>query len=120
MNFKNTFIAASTALVIAGTSLTAPTTASAAPFVSFKSAQLETEAAGVEEVGRRGRRWRRHHRRHRRFNHGAAAASGIGAFALGAAIAAGAHARPYCRTVRVERWSRRHQAYVIRHRRVCD
>ena len=114
MTMKTTLIAASTALVIAGTRLTAPTAATASPFAAFKTTEIQTEATGVEEVGRR---WRRRGR----ANAGAVAAGAIIGLAAGAIIASGAaQARPRCRTVRVERWSNRHQAYVIRKRRVCN
>ncbi|MEM9224446.1 MAG: hypothetical protein AAGB11_18880 [Pseudomonadota bacterium] len=117
MTIKNAIICATTALSIAAGSVAVPMTAQAAPFAKFSN-QIETEAAGVEEVGRRGRRYRRWRGRGRRgVNPGAAAAIGIGAFALGAAIAAGA--ANSCRTVYVERWSPRRGAYVVRRETVC-
>ena len=126
MNIQKTFVAVSTAFVITAASIAAPTSASATPFAALKSTQVETGAAAVDTVGNNRHRGNRHRRPHRghghrgpRFNHGAAAL-GFGAFALGAAIAANAQARVYCRDVRVERWSPRRQAYVISVQRVCD
>ena len=117
MTIKTAFIGATTAIAIAAASVAVPTTASASPFAAVKGTQIETQAVGIEEVKRR-----RGHRRHHRHgvNPGAAAAIGVGALILGAAIAGSAQARPRCRTVRVERWSPRYQAYVIRKERVCN
>ena len=116
MTIKTAIIGATTAASIALGSIAVPATATAAsPFAALKTTQIETQAVGVEEVKRR--RFRRGHRRHRRgVDAGTAAVIGLGAFAIGAAIAAGANS---CRTVYVERWSRRHQAYVVRKKRVC-
>ncbi len=119
MTFKSTFIGATTAIAIAATSVAIPTTASASPFAALNGAQVETQAAGVVEVKRR--RHRGHRRHHGGVNAGTAAAIGVGALILGAAVAASAaNAGPRCRTVRVERWSPRYQAYVIRKERVCN
>ncbi len=120
MTIKSTIIGATTAIVIAATSVAVPTTASASPFAALNGAQVETQAAGVVEVKRRRHRGhRRHH--HGGVNAGTAAAIGVGALILGAAVAASAaNAGPRCRTVRVERWSPRYQAYVIRKERVCN
>jgi len=119
MTITKSLIAASTALAIAAGSIAVPTTASAAPFPTYAGAAVETQSA-VETVGGK-RRHRRHHRRHgRRLHPGAAAAIGLGAFALGAAIASGAaQAAPRCRVVNVRRWSPRYRAYVVRRERVC-
>lgn len=110
------FIAASTALAIALGSFTAVGAASAAPLgiSSGTVAEVQTADAGVETVRRR-RHW--HGRRA-----GTAAAIGLGAFALGAAVAAGAsQARPVreCYVERTKRWSPRRGAYVITKQRVC-
>ena len=117
MTFKTTIISAATALAIAAGTIAVPATASASPFAALQTTTIETGAAGVEEVKRR--RIRHGRRGYRGVNPGAAAAAiGVGALIVGAAIAA--NARPRCRVVRVERWSRRHQAYVIRRQEVCD
>ncbi|MEM6762995.1 MAG: hypothetical protein AAF615_08960 [Pseudomonadota bacterium] len=113
MNLKSAFVAAATAAAIATTSIAVPATASATPISVFKSAQIETQATGVEEVGRR------RYRRGRRNHGGAIAAGAIIGLAAGLIAGSAAQARPRCRTVRVERWSPRYQAYVIRKRRVC-
>ncbi|GAB5374389.1 MAG: hypothetical protein AcusKO_08510 [Acuticoccus sp.] len=96
-------------------------TASASPFTALQSTTIETQAAGIEKVQRRVRRGNRRTRGRRgnNFNAGAAAAIGVGALIVGAALAANAAPRR-CRIVRVERWSRRHQAYVIRRKEVCN
>ena len=119
MTIKTAIIGATTAIAIAAASVAVPATASASPFAALKGTQIETQAVGIEEVKRR--RGRGRHRHGRGVNPGAAAAIGVGALILGAAIAGGsAYAAPRCRTVRVERWSPRYQAYVIRRQRVCD
>jgi len=117
MSMKTTFIAATTALAIAAGSLVPSGPAAANPFGAFAPTQLTPEASAVEEVGRRPIR-RRGHRRH--HSHGAAAAAiGLGAFALGAAIASGAARANQCYWQRVKVWSPRYKAYVIRQQRVC-
>lgn len=120
MTIKTTIISATTAIAIAAGSIALPATASASPFTALQSTTIETQAAGVEKVQRRVRRGnRRGGRRGNNFNAGAAAAIGVGALIVGAALAANAAPRR-CRIVRVERWSRRHQAYVIRNKEVCN
>ncbi len=123
MNIKQSIVAVSTAVAISAAAIAVPGTASAQPFGGMKSAAIETGATAVETVGSRHGRHRRPHHGHRgrHFNNGAAAAIGIGAFALGAALAANAATqRVYCRDVRFERWSPRRQAYVISVERVCE
>lgn len=116
MTIRTAIIGATTAIAITAASIAVPTTASASPFAALKGTQVETQATGIEEVKRRRGRHHRHG-----VNAGTAAAIGVGALILGAAIAGGsAYAEPRCRTVRVERWSPRHHAYVIRKERVCN
>ena len=118
MTIKAAIIGTTTAIAIAAGSVALPATASAAPCPALQTAKVETQAAGVEEVKRR--RVRHGRRGYRGVNPGAAAAAiGVGALIVGAAIAANAAPRR-CRIVRVERWSRRHQAYVIRRQEVCN
>lgn len=118
MTIKSGAIAIATAATIALTSLVATGPAQAQPFAAFKQTQIGTGVEGVEEVGRRrGRRHRRWHRRHRN-DAAAAAVIGLGAFALGAAIASGAAARD-CYYQRVKVWDRALGAYVIQRQRVC-
>ena len=118
MTIRTAIIGATTAIAITAASIAVPTTASASPFAALKGTQVETQATGIEEVKRRkGRR----HRHGHGVNPGTAAALGVGALILGAAIAGGsAYAEPRRRTVHVERWSPRHHAYVIRKERVCN
>ena len=118
MTIKTAFIGATTAIAIAAGSIAVPATASASPFSAMPTSTIETSTAGIEKVQRRVRRGVRRGRRGPAFNAGAAAAIGIGALIAGAAIANAAPRR--CRIVRVERWSRRHQAYVIRRQEVCN
>lgn len=116
MTIRNAAIAAVTAATIGLSSLVPSAPAQAAGFAPLAKAEITTEAAGIEEVGRRHRRHRKHHRRH----HGAAAAAivGLGAFALGAAIAS-QHRYHDCYYERVKVWDPYLGAYVIEKRPVC-
>jgi hypothetical protein len=118
MTIKSTAIALTTAVAIGFGSLVPAGPAQAQPFAAFKHAQIETGAEGVEEVGRRRARRLRHRRRHRHNDAAAAAVIGLGAFALGAAIASGAQARD-CYYQRVKIWDPALGAYVVRRQRVC-
>ncbi|MBJ3775993.1 hypothetical protein [Acuticoccus mangrovi] len=131
MTIKTTIIALTTAIAIAGGAL-APTGASASPFTNLASTSITTDAAGVETVGGRGGHRHRFHHGHRGhrghhghrhggyYGHGAGAAGaaaiiGLGAFAIGAALAN----QQRCYTERTRVWSRRYGAYVVRQERVC-
>ncbi|MBJ3778356.1 hypothetical protein [Acuticoccus mangrovi] len=113
MTIKTTFIAAGTALAIAAAAFQP---AQAAPaFAGLAKQSITTSAAGVEVV--KGK----HH-----GHAGAAAAAaiiGLGAFAIGAAVAndrynRGPQRRCYVERVRV--WDSYYQAYVVEKRRFCD
>ena len=122
MTIKTAIIGATTAIAIAAASVAVPHAASAAPFAAVTGAPVETQAAGIERVKqRKGHGGHHRHHRGRGVNPGTAAAIGVGALILGAAIAgSSAYAAPRCRVVRVERWSPRYQAYVIRNEEICD
>lgn len=110
MIIRQTSVGAVTALAIA---IGVAMPASAASFGAIKTDRI-AEGQGIETVGQRGR----HPGRHVGFNPAAAAALGTNAFLFGAAFAA--HAAPRrCRIVRVEEWSHRHQAHIVRRRQVC-
>ncbi|MBJ3775127.1 hypothetical protein [Acuticoccus mangrovi] len=116
MTIKTNVIALGTALVIGIGALAPITSAQAAPLASFSKVEIGTGAAGVEKV----RRWRRHHHHGRHYRNGALI--GLGAFALGAAVAAGASGA-YARDCYYERarvWSPRIGAYVVKRVRVCN
>jgi hypothetical protein len=115
MTIRSTAIAIATAAAIGITSLVPAGPAEAAGFAPIAKAELTTEAAGLEEVG--GRKRYRRHRRHRN-NAAAAAIVGLGAFALGAAIAS-QHQPRRCVYQRVKVWDPYIGAYVIERRRVC-
>lgn len=118
MTIKSGAIALATAATIAVSSLVPATSAQAQPFSAFKQTEITTGVEGVEEVGRRLRRVRRHHRRHHHGDAAAAAIVGLGAFALGAAIASGAQARD-CYYQHVKVYDPYLNAYVVRRQRVC-
>ncbi len=116
MTFKTSIIGAATALTIAMAAIV-PNTASAAPFNGFAKAEIQTEANGVETVGNRGR------------NAAGAAIIGLGAFALGAAIASGNNNHGYhghrrvrqrdCYIEKVRIWNPRRGHYVMHKEKVC-
>ncbi|WP_108659722.1 hypothetical protein [Acuticoccus kandeliae] len=114
---KNQIIAATTALTIVMAAIV-PNAASAAPFNGFAKAEVQTDATGIETVGNRGR------------NAAAGAAIlGLGAFALGAAIASGNNNNGYhghrrvrqrdCYIEKVRVWNPRRGHYVMRKEKVC-
>ncbi|WP_108659014.1 hypothetical protein [Acuticoccus kandeliae] len=116
---KNQIIAATTALTIAMAALV-PNAASAAPFNGLAKAEIQTDATGIETVGNRGR------------NAAGAAIIGLGAFALGAAVASGnnrgyrghghGHRRVYQRDCYIEKvrvWNPRRGHYVMHKEKVC-
>lgn len=111
-------VAAVTAFSIAAATVAPVGGAHAAPLSAF-SPVAEAEMSQVTEVGQRHRRHRRHrhHRRVHRDRAAGAAILGLGAFALGAAIAS-QHQRP-CVIERVRVWDPYLRAYIIREQRVC-
>ncbi|GAB5374105.1 MAG: hypothetical protein AcusKO_05670 [Acuticoccus sp.] len=113
MTVRQTSVGAVTALAIALGAFGASSPASAAPLGAAKTDRI-AEQTGIETVGRRGR----HPGRHVGFNPAAAAALGTNMFLFGAAFAANTAPRR-CRIVRVEEWSHRHQAHIVRRRQVC-
>lgn len=121
MSATSKIITFGTALVIGAGSLTA--TAQAAPLPGA-TAKVEIGSA-VDTVKWKGK----HHGHHGHHGHGrgpgwygpGAAVVGLGAFALGAAIASStAYDEAVCYRQKVKVWSERRQAYVIRTQTVCD
>ncbi|WP_108662453.1 hypothetical protein [Acuticoccus kandeliae] len=115
MTIKNSIIGAATAVTIAMAAIV-PNAASAAPFNGLAKAEIQTDATGIETVGNRGR------------NAAGAAIIGLGAFALGAAIASGnnhgyhGHRRVRQRDCYIEKvrvWNPRRGHYVVRKEKVC-
>lgn len=117
MTIKTTAIAISTAAALAFGTLAPVSAVQAAPLAPFSSATGENATQITEVGGSHRRRGRRHGRRHHRRGHGAGVALGLGALAIGAAIAAQSARSCYVERVRV--WSPRYRAYVIQEQRVC-
>lgn len=109
MTTRNTAIALATAAAIGLGSLAPVGQAQAAGFAPIAKTEITTGAEGIEEAGRR----RRHN--------GAAIALGLGAFALGLAIASDPHhpRHRHCYYERVKVWDPYIGAYVIRKELVC-
>lgn len=119
MSFQTTIIAGTTAVAIA-LGAVAPTSVAAAPFAASSSAAADFVGAtdAVELV--QHRRGKRHFGRRARRRAGAAAIIGLGAFALGAAVASqNQAARRYCFRERVRVWSPRYQRHIIVEEVIC-
>jgi hypothetical protein len=127
MSTKSKIIALGTALAIGAGAFA--TTANAAPLGGL-SANLEIGTA-VDTVGGKKLVWKpkpthpwHPHKPHKHhgWGHGEAAMIGLGAFALGAAIASsqaqGGYRNCYSQDVKI--WSNKYQAYVIKTQTVCD
>lgn len=126
MSTKSQIIAFATALAIATGAVAG--TASAAPFGGLP-APVESSSAvqPVKWIKNPQKPWQPPNKPHHKkpnFHGSEAAIIGLGAFALGAAIAGShAHAGPvygHCYKQDVKIWSPKYQAYVIKTQTVCD
>ncbi len=103
-------VAIFTAAAIATTAIAATGTAQAAPLTAPSVVQMQDSAPAVETVGYR-------HRRRVAAGTAAGIAIGLSAIAIGSALATPRPRR--CYIERVEVWSPRRQAFIIRDREVC-